>query len=347
MLGSSKTMLAIDVGQFSIKSVQGKFKNSIKFTGKSGNYVLRQDSQTQKEERENDIQHSLFPIASKASEIHTVTVLSDVIIREVEVDRELSEYEREGAIEVELSETLPFSLDQVYFDFNEIIDGTDGDGVRYLVAASRRDIIDPLTESILSFDKFDKNKNKISVDIDAFALGRLVNMIYHEDIQENTILLIDVAHERSRYYFYSNKGLIFNREQQIGGKYVTESIAEIYDLSFEDAQLLKHRNEHDGEFSELVVKPFVAAFAEQLNLVIDFFDASGKADKEISKVVLMGGGACLNGFVEALNPLIEPSAEVIDLSALWSDAEPENQNWKSFSVNHALALSLLLGGGKS
>ena len=53
MLGSSNTMLAIDVGQFSIKSVQGKFKNNIKFTGKSGNYVLRQESQMQKEEREN------------------------------------------------------------------------------------------------------------------------------------------------------------------------------------------------------------------------------------------------------------------------------------------------------
>lgn len=336
MLGSSKTMLAVDAGHFSVKSVQGKFKNNVKFNGKIGDLIVRQTPQDQ---RESDIHHSLAPIYAKKSEIYTVTSLSDVIMREVNVTDDLTEYEQEAAIEVELSETLPFSLDQVYFDFKEIKSGNlDNSDQRYLVAASRRDSIDSLTADILSFDK---NANEIKVDIDAYALGRLINAIYYEPLQTELILLVDIAHERSRYYFYNNQGLLFNREQQIGGKYATESIAEIYDLSFEDAQLLKHRDEHDAEFTQLVVKPFSAAFSEQLNLVIDFFDASGKADKEISKIVLMGGGSCLNGFVEELQSLTNKVVEMLDLSVVWPDARPTNDDWKFFSANYALAVSLL------
>ncbi|MBV7434661.1 pilus assembly protein PilM [Cardiobacteriaceae bacterium TAE3-ERU3] len=345
MLGSSNTMLAVDIGQFSVKSVQGKFKSNIKFTGKNGNYVLRQKSQIQNEEQENDVHHSLVPLSSKKSDIFTAVALSDVITREIEIGREISAFERESAIEVELSELLPFSLDQVYFDFKEIeSDGEETSGIRYLVATSRRDIVDPLTDSIFSFEKFDRKRNQINVDVDAYALGRLINSIYSEEVQDGTVLLIDIAHERSRYYFYSSKGLIFNREQQIGGKYATESIAEIYDLNFEDAQLLKHRDEHDSEFIELVVKPFAAAFAEQLNLVIDFFEASGKADKDITKVVLIGGGACLNSFIDELQSLISLVVEMIDLSIVWSGGNPENQDWKTLSANYALAISLLTDG---
>lgn len=347
MLGTSKVLIAADVGHFSIKSVQGKFKNNVKFTGKIGNYVLRQDTKSANEQRESDIHHSLLPISAKRSDIYTAVSLSDVIMREIEIAEDLSEYEREGAIEVELTETLPFSLDQVYFDFKEI-ESVDSDynGHRYLVATSRRDVIDPLTKAILSCEKFDKNKNNISVDVDAYALGRLINTIYYEQLQEESVLLIDIAHERSRYYFYNNEGLIFNREQQIGGKYATESIAEIYDLSFEDAQILKHRHEHDSEFLQLVVKPFAAAFAEQLNLVIDFFEASGKANGTINKVVLIGGGACLNGFIEELQQLLDKVVEIVNLSAIWPDASPENEDWKFFAANYALSVSLLADGVK-
>lgn len=335
--------LGIDAGHYSVKSVAGIWKNSAHFSGKIGNICARNN--------ENDdltvsaLHQSIKPVYGKCTAVFTAVGLSDTILREIDVPAELGDYEVEGAIEIELGDTLPFSLDQVYFDYCEVIpsdfDSFPQDKSRYLVAASRKDAVDRLTAEIQSFDK---KKLSISVDVDAYAYSRLVNLLYSSELDSKVILLVDVGHQNTRFYFYDDQGLIFHRDQQTGGKLVTESIAEIYDLDQDASEKLKHLPEHDDDFYELVLTPFVQSFMEQIGLALDFFEASRKSEKSVGKIVFTGGGICLDGFYKALESRLDHKSEIIDLSVVLSNELMKDRDFLSFSANYALALALLLVG---
>ena len=65
----------------------------------------------------------------------------DVIMREVNVASSLRGNELEGAVELELNDAIPFGMDQVYFDFDEV---PNKKGTRLAVVV-RRDVADDKT----------------------------------------------------------------------------------------------------------------------------------------------------------------------------------------------------------
>lgn len=337
MLGSSN-LIAVDAGEFSVKTLSGKWQNASNFSGQTGDLteVSRGEGINKNEAAAFAIRQSLKPLKINNMKAYTAIPLSDVILREITIDKSL---DPEGALEVELSNSLPFSLDQVYFDFTKLASGEED---KYLVAASRRDVVDPLTEKLRGLNK---KIQDVSVDIDAFAFGRLLGHTHPDALRSDKVLvLVDIGHRHTRFYFYDSSGLLYNREQQIGGFQVTESVAEVYDLDIEEAQNVKADKAIDSDFRKLVTIPYVRAFAEQLNLVLDFYEASGKSHKPIDSIVFVGGGSCLEGFISELGVHVDYPISILDLSSIWRKKAKGEPNWFSFCANYALSVALLAEG---
>ncbi|UJF25109.1 pilus assembly protein PilM [Suttonella sp. R2A3] len=342
MLSAKTSDVAIDIGQYAVKLIELK-KNS-------GTYVVStyRASRLNRSEVHNEvgaIQQAVSNVAgqynfSKRSAI-THIPLGDTITRKIDIEPSLSDYDTDGSIEVELGEVLPFTLDQVYYDYHML----DNEG-HYLAVAARRDIVNQRVDAITQTGKYTKRSQpQIEVDVDAYAYGRLVSQIYSRHFADNEIIvLVDIGSKKSRFYFYDATGLIFHREQQIGGQQVTDSIMDIYSLSEQEAEERKVHQSVGEEFTDLVLTPYANSFAEQVNLVFDFFDASKKTDAPIAKVALCGGGACLKGLRKALNAQVEYPIGDLDLSEVVINKHADDQDWANAMLQFALPVALLCEG---
>ena len=220
----------------------------------------------------------------------------DVIMREVNVDASLRGNELEGAIELELNDAIPFGMDQVYFDFDEV---PSKKGTRLAVVV-RRDVADEKTALL---NNLPKTFSKPQVDVDAFAFTRVLKYVSKSDVGKNDrIMLIDIGFSRSRFYVCKGSELLFSREQQIGGNTVNEIIMDVFDIDAESAENRKIGHSFGDEYKDLVLTPYVQTFTEQLHLALDFYEANNVTEnpEPIKVIYLTGGGARLSGFVDAL-----------------------------------------------
>jgi len=107
---------------------------------------------------------------------------------------------------------------------------------------------------------------------------------------------------------------VFTRDISMGGNSYTEAVQKELNLPFESAEQLKRGQPVDGVTVEEVT-PVLHAMTEQVLLEIqktfDFFKASASHDR-IDRIVLSGGAARVDGFVQALNDRFQTQVELFD-----------------------------------
>ena len=136
MLGKPE-IIGVDIGQYSIKVAQIK-QSGKAFTANHLAYeVIPPEVRLQ---RDRVTLSKIVAATLKKQKVNEGQVVlhvntGDVIMREVNVDASLRGNELEGAIELELNDAIPFGMDQVYFDFDEV---PSKKGTRLAVVVRRR-----------------------------------------------------------------------------------------------------------------------------------------------------------------------------------------------------------------
>lgn len=232
---------------------------------------------------------------SKGTPVYALPT-SAAIMRKIFLPANMGDEEMEGNVELELSNSLPFPIDQVYFDY--LLDDEVNDegllGVQTI--AVRRQPVDLRVDTLQSIRK---NYADPQVDIDCYAYFRIIEKMAHLS-PEDGVFLLDVGYKNTRVYAYNSAGIVFNRELQIGGNSVTEAMSETYSMPYEEAETQKLSGNFNPDFFDLILQPHLSAFIEQIKLAKDFFDASVKGAVNINQLFLTGGGALLPGFVEGI-----------------------------------------------
>lgn len=334
MLGSVD-YIGIDIGQYAIKIAKVK-------SGKNFSATLLAYEVITDENRDKDSLKKLIGLMLKRLKITkgqpVIHInIGEAILRDVYVQEGTTKENLEGAIQLELTPAIPFQMDQVYFDFDE---KPNADGSNKVVAA-RRDIVD---QKIALLAERAKTLNAPEIDVDVFAFERLIDALQRGKlIQDQTIALLDIGHNQSRFMIYQNREYAFGRDLQIGGKQVDEIIRDVYDISLADAQTRKLSQNLGQEYHNLVLTPYLNSFAEQINLATDFYAASSDQASQVECIYLTGGGAQLQGLVEGLRNLITVPLNLLDLSSqvkLNSGVESSLQN----GLSHGLAIGLAMEG---
>jgi type IV pilus assembly protein PilM len=88
--------------------------------------------------------------------------------------------------------------------------------------------------------------------------------------------------------------IVYTREQNFGGKQLTEEIQRRYGLSMEEAGMAKRQGGLPDNYVPEVLEPFKEAMAQQVNRSIQFF-FSASAHSHVDLVVLAGGCASIPG----------------------------------------------------
>lgn len=340
MLGKPE-IFGVDIGQYAIKTAHIK-QSSSGFTATKLGYELIPDEVRKSRDKEalSKIIADLIKsekIATGAPVLHITA--GDAFIRELSFgEKRLRGDELEGSIELEMTNILPFPLDQVYLDFDE----TPNDQGNYLAVAGKRDVIDPKTALVSNLGK---KFQEPQVDVDAFAFGRVLDSLGYLSADE-AVMLVDVGYNRTRYYVYHQGELIFNREVQIGGYQATEIIRDVFDIDENLAENKKISNSVGTDYEELVLMPYVQMFVEQMNLVLDFFESSNTNQVALKTAYFTGGGSVLHGLIggvkERSNIDIQSLAFANRIKAKLSVGGESLRE----GLHHSLAIGLALEGKK-
>ncbi|MFZ2451325.1 MAG: pilus assembly protein PilM [Methylobacter sp.] len=218
---------------------------------------------------------------------------SSVMTKIITMDASLSEDEMEEQIMIEADQYVPYSLDEVNFDFEvQGFNESNPEMVDVLLAASRRENVENRVEALAKAGL----KTKI-VDVEAFAMENAFSLLaeqFADSIEGQTVAIVDIGATITTLNVLHNSRNIYTREQGFGGKQLTEEIQRRYGLSYEEAGLAKRHGGLPDNYSTDVLDPFKRAMVQQIQRSLQFF-VSSSANRSIDRIILAGGCASIQG----------------------------------------------------
>jgi type IV pilus assembly protein PilM len=218
---------------------------------------------------------------------------SSVITKTISMPANLKEEEVEAQIELEADQYIPYSLDEVSRDFEvqgpneknpELLD--------ILLVASRKENVEDRVAALEL-----AGLNAEIVDVEAYAIENAFNLILDQlpgSHKDHTVVIADTGATLTSLSVIHNHRIIYTREQNFGGKQLTEEIQRRYGLSYEEAGLAKKLGGLPDNYASEVLEPFKQAMVQQVARSLQFFSSSS-AHRNIDGVVLAGGCASIPG----------------------------------------------------
>ncbi|MDP1772651.1 MAG: pilus assembly protein PilM [Methylobacter sp.] len=239
------------------------------------------------------IKVALKQSGSKLKHASVAVAGSSVMTKVIPMPASLSDDEMEEQIMVEADQYVPYSLDEVNFDFE--VQGENENNpemVNVLLAASRKEIIDDRVEVLAKAGL----KAKI-VDVEAFAMENAFALLIDQlpdAVEGQTVAIVDIGSTMTALNVLYNSRTVYTREQGFGGKQLTEEIQRRYGLTYEEAGLAKKLGGLPDNYAVDVLEPFKRAMVQQIQRSIQFF-VSSSANRRIDSLILAGGCASIPG----------------------------------------------------
>ena len=222
---------------------------------------------------------------------------SAVIIKTIPMPAGLSEEDLEAQLTVEADQYIPYPLEEVALDFEELgpVVGRD-DQVNVLLAACRQETIESRVDAIEV-----AGLTPAIMDVEVFAMERALALLKTQMpmAHPETIAMVDIGASMTTLSVYAGGESVYTREQLFGGKQLTDEIMNRYDLSFEEAGRAKKQGGLPEDYDSEVLEPFREAVVQQVSRSLQFFFSSSEYT-ELDCVVLCGGVAAIAGLAEII-----------------------------------------------
>jgi type IV pilus assembly protein PilM len=229
---------------------------------------------------------------------------SAVMTKSITMPASLNDDEMEEQIMAEADQYVPYSLDEISFDFE--VQGINQDNpemVDVLLVACRRENVEDRVEALLKAGL----KARI-VDVEAFAIENVFSLLsdqFVDSTSAQTVAIADIGSALTTLNVLHEGKVVYTREQGFGGKQLTEEIQRRYGLSYEEAGLAKKYGGLPDSYIADVLDPFKSAMVQQIHRSLQFF-VSSSVNKGIDNIVLAGGCAS----IPEIDKLVEQSLGV-------------------------------------
>jgi len=233
-----------------------------------------------------------------------------VIVKKISLPR-MSEEELDESIYWEAEQYIPFDIQDVNLDYQVLgadADDSDRGTMDVLLVAAKKEKIADYTGVISQAGRV-----PVVVDVDAFALQNAYEVNYGVDMAR-VVALVNAGASAININIIEGGQSLFTRDISIGGNAHTEALQKELNLAFEDADALKRGVPVDGGSLEHA-EPVLSAVTDNLMLEIektfDFFRATAASDR-IDQLIVSGGAAAIDGFLEALETRFELPVAAFD-----------------------------------
>ena len=217
-----------------------------------------------------------------------------VIVKKVNL-AVMTEKELEEHIESEAEQYIPFDIDDVYMDFQDMkTNHGDDDQTDVMLVAAKNEVVDEYLEMLEGLDL-----KPVIVDVDGFALENTYEYNYPK--KEN-VALVDIGASKMNINIISNGVSVVARDVVVGSRQLTEQIQSAFDLEFEEAEALKLGHIPAGDKQQQIEEIFSSTCTQwvlEIKKAIDLYHANNP-DAPLSRLVLSGGGSKVSGLIDFL-----------------------------------------------
>jgi type IV pilus assembly protein PilM len=239
------------------------------------------------------IKVALNQSGSKLKHAAVAVAGSAVMTRVISMDATLTEDEIEEQIMIEADQYVPYPIEEVNFDFEvQQVNETNPEMVDVLLVVARREDVDNRVEALSQAGLTAK-----IVDIETFAMENAYTLLsgqFSDSLEGQTVAIADIGATLTTLNVLHNGRSVYIREQEFGGKQLSEEIQRRYGLSYEEAGLAKKHGGLPDNYASDVLEPFKRAMVQQIQRSLQFF-ASSSANRAIDRVFLAGGCASIQG----------------------------------------------------
>lgn len=218
------------------------------------------------------------------------------ITKVISMSATMTDAEREAQIQLEADQYIPYPLEEVNIDFQVIGKSEKNpDTVDVLLAASRKENIEDRVAAL----EIAKLKAAV-VDVEAYAIENACIQLlepFAGNAAEQAIAIIDIGATTTTLNVLHNNKTVYTREQNFGGRQLTEEIQRRYGLSREEAGIAKRQGGLPDNYIPEVLEPFKDTIVQQISRSLQFFYAASSHTR-IDHIILAGGTCAIAGIEE-------------------------------------------------
>ncbi len=246
----------------------------------------------------------------KAKDVAASLSGNSVIVKKITLPV-MSEQELAESIYWEAEQYIPFDIQDVNLDYEVIDSGTGAESqgaMEVLLVAAKKDKIADYTGVIAQ-----AGRTPVVVDVDAFALQNAYEANYGLEAT-SVVALLNAGASAININILAGGQSVFTRDVSMAGNAFTEAVQKELNLPFDAAEEVKKGQNVDGVTYD-DARPVLRAMTDNVLLEVektfDFFKATAASDR-IDRIVLSGGAARVEGFVDALRERFDTSVELFD-----------------------------------
>lgn len=232
---------------------------------------------------------------------------SSVITKIIYMDPDQSDFELESQIEIEADSLIPYPLEEVYVDFEELGPSKTHTGkVNVLLSAAHKDIVD----ARLTLAREVPFEPEI-VDIEGYALGNAIDHFYHGVADQAPICCISIGASLLQVCVWAEGEVIYSKEHMFGVNNLLQdlSIINMIDAKEVESQLVGDTLPANWKQDTLPI--FSANLQQQINRALQMYMSTLHAARP-EKILLCGGAATLPLLVESLKQDLGLDVEVFN-----------------------------------
>ncbi len=218
-----------------------------------------------------------------------------VIVKRINLPM-MEKEELEEYILAEAEQYIPFDIDDVYLDYQDLRTGRGASGrTDVMLVAAKKDVVDGYLQMFA-----DLKLTPVLVDIDGFAFG---NSYEFTHTLNTNVALIDIGAVKMNINILANGVSFVARDVMIGSNTLTEDLSDALDVDFdiaEDIKLGRRTQEEQRAVIEEVFLNTCTQWVLEIKKAVDLYH-SNNPKQPLKKIVLAGGGAKVSGFTDFLS----------------------------------------------
>ncbi len=259
-----------------------------------------------------------------------------------------------SAVIYEAENYIPTALEQVYLDF-QIVPPIKNhlDHYDVLIAALPKEIVNPYASSLKL-----AGLEPVVLEIESLAI---VRALVKDELTTLPILLIDFGATRTSFIIFSGHSLRFTSSISVSSNTLTEIIMKALDVSQKKAEDLKIKHgltgktkantrkiatkKEEGEIFEALI-PALVDLTQQIKKHLEYYQTHAghehlaSENKNVSKIILCGGGSNLKGLPELLSMELKLPVEI---GNPWINILKEENEATELTKEQSLAYTTALG----
>ena len=272
-----------------------------------------------------------FKNKSVAIAVSGSTVLNKIVF----MQPGLSDYELESQIELEADSLIPYPLEEVYIDFEELEDSVNtSNKVEVLLSAVHKDIVDRRL-TLLGEVGYEAKV----VDIESYALAAAVNQFYPSD-EDTNLCCLSIGASYLQLCAVKHGKVIYTKDHSFGMDSLIQDLVLLYNEERSHIENQLQSNSLPDNWKLESYPLFLANLQQHINRALQVY-VSASGAKRPERLLICGGACHIAGLANDLSNELGIQVELFNPFANMTIPEDlQNSDFNEFAPQLAIAAGL-------